>query len=308
MELRHLRYFAALAGTLSFTRAAAQVNVTQSTLSHQIRQLEDELGRRLFDRVGRRVHLTPDGQAFLESVSASLGALDTGLTRLRGTPEALAGAVRVGATIALAEAFVPQCLAAYLQDAPSARLTLEAGAQADIRQGLLDETLDIGLAYPPLDTAGLWSEPLFEERLRVLVRKSHPLAKRRSLRLVDLHGQRMVMGARRYPVSEAIGAALAAAGAVPQVLVEGTGTYATLRMLIASNDFAAIVPESAALADSALRAIPVQGPAPTMVTSIYLKAGRRPSRAARQLIEIFRQAGRGRTRVRRAETEGRSAR
>ena len=161
MELRHLRYFAALAGTLSFTRAAAQVNVTQSTLSHQIRQLEDEVGRRLFDRVGRRVHLTPDGQAFLESVTESLAALDTGLTHLRGSTEALAGAVRVVATAALAEAFVPQCLAAYLQGAPESRITFEVGTQADIRQGLLDETLDIGLAYPPLDTAGLWSEPLF---------------------------------------------------------------------------------------------------------------------------------------------------
>ena len=300
MELRHLRYFAALAGTLSFTRAAAQVNVTQSTLSHQIRQLEDEVGRRLFDRVGRRVHLTPDGQAFLESVTESLAALDTGLTHLRGSTEALAGAVRVVATAALAEAFVPQCLAAYLQGAPEWRITFEVGTQADIRQGLLDETLDIGLAYPPLDTAGLWSEPLFEERMRVLVRKSHPLAKRRSLRLVDLHGCRIVMGARRYPFRQALDASLAAAGAKPLVLVEGAGTFSTLRALLAATDMAAIVPESGCLPDAALRAIPVQGLAPLQVTSISLKAGRKPSRAARHLIEIFREAGRARTRRRRS--------
>ena len=303
MELRHLRYFAALAGTLSFTRAAAQVSVTQSTLSHQIRQLEEEVGKRLFERVGRRVHLTPEGQAFLASVNESLAALDTGLTRLRGTAEALAGAVRVGATAALAEAFVPQCLAAYLQGAPEARLTFEVGTQADIREGLLEETLDIGLAYPPLDTAGLWSEPLYEERMRVLVGKSHPLAKRRSVRLVDLHGIRMVMGARRYPFRQALDASLAAAGAKPLVLVEGAGTFSTLRALLAATDLAAIVPESGCLPDAALRAIPVQGLAPLLVTSIYLKAGRRPSRAARQLIDIFRQSGRARSGARRGRTK-----
>src|SRR6476661_1284663 len=72
MELRHLRYFVAVAEHLSFTRAAARVHVTQSTLSHQIRQLEDELGHVLFDRIGKRVMLTEAGETFLGYASRAL--------------------------------------------------------------------------------------------------------------------------------------------------------------------------------------------------------------------------------------------
>jgi LysR family cyn operon transcriptional activator len=77
MELRHLRYFVALAECLSFTRAAERVHVTQSTLSHQIRQLEDELGQPLFDRIGKRVMLTEAGETYLGYASRAPQAPST---------------------------------------------------------------------------------------------------------------------------------------------------------------------------------------------------------------------------------------
>ncbi len=78
MELRHLRYFVALAEQLSFTVAAEKVHVTQSTLSHQIRQLEDELGCQLFERANKRVTMTQTGEAFLERVQNALREVDEG--------------------------------------------------------------------------------------------------------------------------------------------------------------------------------------------------------------------------------------
>ncbi|HWT37779.1 MAG TPA: LysR family transcriptional regulator, partial [Paraburkholderia sp.] len=83
MELRHLRYFAALAEHLSFTVAAQKVHVTQSTLSHQIRQLEDELGCLLFEREGRRVSMTEAGELFLERVRNALREVDEGVSSVR---------------------------------------------------------------------------------------------------------------------------------------------------------------------------------------------------------------------------------
>ena len=85
MELRHLHYFLALAERLSFTQAAEQVHVTQSTLSHQIRQLEDELGQRLFDRVGKKVVITEAGELFLPSMTKVLREIEAGLRILRGS-------------------------------------------------------------------------------------------------------------------------------------------------------------------------------------------------------------------------------
>ena len=98
MELRHLRYFVALADTLSFTRAAERVHVTQSTLSHQIRQLEDEIGRPLFDRIGKRVLLTDAGETFLGYAAKALREVDQGLGDLLRGPGELEGEVRIGST------------------------------------------------------------------------------------------------------------------------------------------------------------------------------------------------------------------
>ena len=98
MELRHLRYFVALAECLNFTRAAERVHVTQSTLSHQIKQLEDEVGRALFERIGKRVVMTEPGEVFLEYASKALREVDQGLGALKQDAAALAGEVRIGAT------------------------------------------------------------------------------------------------------------------------------------------------------------------------------------------------------------------
>src|SRR5688500_8545263 len=83
MELRHLRYFVALADELSFTRAARRLNITQSTLSHQIKQLEEEIGHALFDRIGKRTIITEAGEMLLLSATRSLRELDEGLLALR---------------------------------------------------------------------------------------------------------------------------------------------------------------------------------------------------------------------------------
>jgi len=83
MELRHLRYFVAVAEHLSFTRAAARVHVTQSTLSHQIRQLEEEVGQPLFDRIGKKVVTTEAGELFLGFAIRALKEVDQGIAMLK---------------------------------------------------------------------------------------------------------------------------------------------------------------------------------------------------------------------------------
>src|SRR5947209_18759935 len=115
MELRHLRYFVSLAETLSFTRAAERVHVTQSTLSHQIRQLEDEIGRPLFERIGKRVLLTEAGETFLGYAAKALREVDQGMGELLRAPDELSGELRIGTTGTFNMSFVPECLAAFMQ-------------------------------------------------------------------------------------------------------------------------------------------------------------------------------------------------
>src|SRR5215475_6312356 len=96
MELRHLRYFEALAETLNFTRAAERVHVTQSTLSHQIRQLEEEIGQPLFDRIGKKVVTTEAGELFLAFATRALKEVDHGIAMLKPSSRGLSGQVRIG--------------------------------------------------------------------------------------------------------------------------------------------------------------------------------------------------------------------
>ena len=98
MELRHLRYFAALAEQLNFTRAAETVHVTQSTLSHQIKQLETEIGHRLFDRIGKRIVITEAGEQLLGRVKHALSEIDGGLRAVRGSAQQLSGNLCIGVT------------------------------------------------------------------------------------------------------------------------------------------------------------------------------------------------------------------
>ena len=117
MELRHLRYFTALAECLNFTRAAERVHVTQSTLSHQIRQLEDEVGRPLFDRIGKRVVLTEAGELFVTFAAKALkrGRSGPGLAA-RGVAADHRARCVSAATHTFNIRLIPECLATFLGD------------------------------------------------------------------------------------------------------------------------------------------------------------------------------------------------
>src|SRR3954466_16039713 len=119
MELRHLRYFDAVAETLNFTRAAERLHVTQSTLSHQIKQLEDELGSPLFDRAGKKVRLTEAGEMLRSHMTPALEQIDRGLQALRQPAASITGRIRLGTTPSFNTRMVPLCVATLLNQYPT---------------------------------------------------------------------------------------------------------------------------------------------------------------------------------------------
>ena len=170
MELRHLRYFTALAECLNFTRAAERVHVTQSTLSHQIRQLEEEAGRPLFDRIGKRVVLTEAGEVFLTFASKALKEVDQGLSTLREeAARPMTGTLRIGATHTFNIRLIPECVATFLGRYPTVQVSV-AELEADgIGSKLLAGELDMGIAYRPTGPTELWFEPLYNEEMVLVV-------------------------------------------------------------------------------------------------------------------------------------------
>ena len=193
MELRHLRYFVALADCLSFTRAAARVHVTQSTLSHQIRQLEEEVGQPLFDRIGKKVVTTEAGELFLAYAMRALKEVDHGIAMLKPGGGGLTGEVCIGATHTFNIGLIPECVAQFLARHPTVRVRIDELPADQIIAKLHAGELDIGIAYKPTGPTDLWFEPLYNEELRLVVASTHPLARRRKVRMVELHNLRMVL-------------------------------------------------------------------------------------------------------------------
>ena len=155
MELRHLRYFDALAETLNFTRAAERLHVTQSTLSHQIKQLEEELGTPLFDRSAKHVRMTEAGEILRSHMTPALEQIDLGLQALRQPGETITGSIRLGTTPSFNTRMVPQCVATLLNHYPSIGVMVEELPAGQILKRLRSGHLDIAVSYPP----GEGSEP-----------------------------------------------------------------------------------------------------------------------------------------------------
>src|SRR5882757_36106 len=136
MELRHLRYFLRIAELSNLTRAAEQVFVTQSTLSHALRQLEDELGTPLFDRVGRSIRLTKAGRLFREYAERAVNEVGRGITALNEVRGLEGGTLNVGVVPAFAFPLVPRVVASFANRHPKVKIVVQ-----NLRSRALEELL-----------------------------------------------------------------------------------------------------------------------------------------------------------------------
>lgn len=286
MELRHLRYFAALAEQLSFTNAAEKVHVTQSTLSHQIKQLEDELGCRLFDRVGKRILMTEAGEAFLERVQNALHEVDEGVWTVRKTSDTLSGEIRVGATHTFNMRIIPRCMSIFIDKHPSVKLTVLELPGDEIAKGLVNGSLDIGVAYRPSSLDLLRFEPLYNEEMLLAVGEHHPFAKRRFVRMVELHLQKLVLLPKTFATRALLDECFRTANAEPTVAAEMNAITPMIE-LVSSTPIAAIVSEYT-IRRPDVKIVPLESPTPIRTPGLLWKQDEPRSPAARHFAAIIR--------------------
>jgi len=186
MELRHLRYFVAVAEELHFGRAAARLHLSQPPLSRQIRELEEEVGARLLQRDRRRVELTPAGAAFLAEARDILARSERAAARALRASRGELGEIDVGfVTSATTDAF-----AAILREFHRARPDVEVRLYDQMPQqqidGLSSGRLDIGFLRLPVDHGLLRSEVVWRDSLVLALPAEHPLAKEERVRWTDI--------------------------------------------------------------------------------------------------------------------------
>ena len=248
MELRHLRYFVAVAEELHFGRAATRLRIAQPPLSRQIRDLEREIGTPLFDRTARGVDLTPAGNAFLPEARLTLAQAEraqrTALRAARGET----GRLRVGFVEAATHSGVlPSVLGFFRMHLPSIGLSLFEMEAVQQAEALRDGRVDLGLIHsPPLD-ADRWLrvEPVHTDPLNLAVPASHRLAGRARFTLADLETESFVLFPRDVAPSiyDSVIARCRGAGFSPRVVQEAAGWH-TLVSLVGAGVGVAFIPRS----------------------------------------------------------------
>lgn len=196
MKLEHFYSFVAVAEELSFTKAARRLEIAQPPVSRHIRDLESELGVKLFERTSSRVLLTDAGRGFLNEVRVVLQHVSQAIEAARQAQSGGAGTVRLGIGKGLGDV-VGKIVNHYLRVSPRVEIDVRDIASGFQVEAFLDRKIDVGFMRGPIETPQLASAPLFQEQFSVVLRKSSPLARNRSLRLPQLRGETLLMIDRR---------------------------------------------------------------------------------------------------------------
>jgi DNA-binding transcriptional LysR family regulator len=188
MELRHLRYFVAVGEEEHFGRAAARLHIVQPALTRQVRQLEEELGCALFERLARGVRLTEAGKAFLEEARRLLSDLGHGVDRTRLVAQGQVGRLRVGfSDTATYSGALPSILRDFRARWPDVRLELFPSSSVAAGEQLRAQEVDVAFVYIlPTNLHALKTHTISVERWVLALPQAHPLVNRKRVRLGDL--------------------------------------------------------------------------------------------------------------------------
>jgi DNA-binding transcriptional LysR family regulator len=233
IELRHLRYFLAVADELHFGRAAERLRVAQPALSQQIRRLEAELGTPLFRRSTRRVHLTDAGLILRDEIRRIWGELGGAFDAAQRAGRGESGVLRVAFAASVMFLALPRLIRRFRASFPDVRLELREMPSAPQVDALRSGELDIGFVRQPSPDSALHLEPVMREPLLIAVSKSHRLAKRTRLTLHDLAQEDFVLFPRE--VAPGLHAQVMAlcrnAGFTPRVVQESRELYTTVSLV-----------------------------------------------------------------------------
>jgi DNA-binding transcriptional LysR family regulator len=245
MELRHLRYFIAVAEELHFGRAAERLCIAQPPLSQQIRQLEREIGFALFYRTQRRVELTSAAALFLDEARGALASLDKAAAAGRRIARGEVGWLGIGYVGSATYQALPAILAAFRACHPDVELVLRELVSARQADALRDRRIHVGLARPALAGDGIVSEPLVREPLYAAVPAGHSLAASNGVRLADLAAEPFILFPRHPKPSYAdwIYDLCETAGFSPTVVQESADMHTAIG-LVAAGMGVTLVPAS----------------------------------------------------------------
>jgi LysR family hydrogen peroxide-inducible transcriptional activator len=244
MEFNQLRYVCAIAETGSFSRAAERCHVAQPSLSQQVLKLEEDLGARLFDRLGRSIRLTEAGRAFLPHARSILHQMEAARTGVEDKRTDVRGSVAAGVIPTIAPYLMPGYTAAFAKKYPEAKLRIIEETTPVLIESLRNLSVDLAVLALPLRHKEFELFPLRTEPLFAVLPKDHPRANAKSLALKDLRGEPFVMLRDGHCFRDLSVAACTRARITPRIAFE-SGQFSSLLGMVAAGVGVSLVPEMA---------------------------------------------------------------
>jgi LysR family nitrogen assimilation transcriptional regulator len=241
MQLRHLRYFVKIVEAGSFSRAAAAIHVAQPALSHQIGELEEEMGLPLLHRSARGVQPTAAGEVLYREAIAVLQQLDQLPGKVRSSQGVVEGVVNLGMTSTLAAVLFGPFMESSRSVLPKVALRFSTGQSYLVASRVEARNLDLGVVFEDKPIAGLARQCLFRQRL-FLLRRDPPCARVSAVSLIDLAKLPLVLPARPNVIRAVFDPAIAEAGLVANIVAEADSFYGMLAAVL-SGVGNAVVPK-----------------------------------------------------------------
>ena len=296
MDLRHIRYFQAVAEELSFSRAADRLRIAQPALSRAVQELESDFGTILLDRNRRTVRLTPAGSVLLREAGILLERWEDAMRRVRRTAAGEEGELRLGYIGPPTQPFMGRLLHEYRQRYPLVSLHLEERTPERVWEMMAKGRLSAAFTRPVLleKPSGLQTVVIRHERFGVVVPLSHPLAPKESIAWNALAREPLVVLARREGVGshDAILAACRKAGFAPR-LAYTPSLIGTVLSYVEAGAGVGVVPESVATQDLPLRFLPLRPAASVPLVLVWQEGEDTPAvQRFREMVLEWKKVGR----------------
>jgi LysR family transcriptional regulator, cyn operon transcriptional activator len=289
MELRHLRYFLAVAETRSFTRAAERLHVTQPTLSHQIKQLETMVGTQLFDRSTKEVEATAAGRLFkpyCERILKEIESSELAISELEGL---MRGTLRMAVFHSFSHSMLPPIMSEFALRYPGVHVITRLVPRSELERDLVNAALDMAVAYVAGDNDQIVPEPLFTEELVLVVGSKCPQAGHKSVPMRQLATLPLVLLTPEFGARQFVDRFFTETGQRPHVVLEMNAIdpiLATTR----NSGLATVLPAGAILDSRGLQIVRLTDPAPRRMVGILWRRDGHRSAAALRMAEMIRAA------------------
>lgn len=287
MELRHLRYFLAVAETLNFGRAARRLGIAQPPLSRQIKDLEAEVGTPLFQRTPRGVVLTDAGAVFAHKTAQILADSEEAVAEARDAGAGRGGRLVIGFVHSVAYSLLPRILPEFKRRHPKVAVSLREVTVADKESAILSEQVDIGIFRPPPRHPGIVNFPVNDEGFMLALPSAHPLARKRRIPAKALVDEHLVLF-RALRGDVGLGGTIASflrQNGIPITAGEEVGTiHAALGLVIAGVGVCLVPDTTAVISIPGLVFRPFVEPTPRVASTVCWRAGDRGI-----LVRAFRQ-------------------